>query len=138
MADLPALRTTTTGGGGVAGSLCLATAVIQALDAAKGPSTDDRAAGREPRTICEAYKETYPVLLRYNQVKDAAGVAPIWDRLAKCHKGEQQTILQQEFAKVCNAWLLDPELECTAVTTTALKQILVSFNFTGFGPDNLL
>ena len=127
MADLPALRATPGGVG-------IVTAVVQALVAARGAGAEG--GGCEPRTIREAYKETYPVLLRYNRVNDAAGVAPISDRLANCHKGEQQTILQQEFARVCNDRMLDPELVCPVVTI-ALKQMVVTFNFAGFGPDDL-
>jgi hypothetical protein len=132
MSDLPALRNPAGGGGGAGlGATEIAT-VVHALASAR--DAEDRP--REPRTIREAYKETYPVLLRYNRVKEATGVAPIWDRLANCHKGEQQTILQQEFAKVCAARTLNPELVCPVVTT-ALKQMVVSFNFAGFGPDDL-
>ena len=134
MGDLPALREPGGRGGpggGVMGAAEIAT-VVHALAAARG--SDDRA--REPRTIREAYKEAYPVLLHYNKVKDATGVAPIWDRLANCRKGEQQTILQQEFAKVCADRMLNPKLVCPVVTT-ALKQMVVSFNFSRFGPDDL-
>ncbi|KAI2493228.1 hypothetical protein MHU86_21302 [Fragilaria crotonensis] len=132
MSDLPALRNPVgVGGTGVLGATEIAT-VVQALAAAR--NTDDHT--REPRTIREAYKETYPVLLRYNRVTEATGVAQIWDRLANCQKGEQQTILQQEFAKVCADRMLNPELVCPVVTT-ALKQMVVSFNFAGFGPDDL-
>ena len=132
LADLPALRPLVGGSGvGRIGATELAT-VVQALATAKG--AEDRT--REPRTIREAYKETYPVLLRYNRVQEATEVAPLWDRLANCHKGEQQTILQQEFARVCANRLLNPELVCPVVTT-ALKQMVLSFNFAGFGPDDL-
>ena len=63
-------------------------------------------------------------------------VAPVWKRLANAHKSEQQTILQQEFAKVCSNRGLATELYCPVVTT-ALKQMITSFNFAGVGPDNL-
>ena len=89
-----------------------------------------------PKGIAEAYKETYPVLLRYNCVDGANKVAPVWRRLANAHKSEQQTILQQEFAKVCSNRGLTAKLYCPVVTT-GLKQMVTSFKFAGVGPDDL-
>ena len=107
--------------------------VVRALTGRSLTSGDDRA----PKTIEDAYKETYSVLLRYNRVDGAGAVAPVWKRLANAHKSEQQTILQQEFAKVCTTRAgLAAELYCPVITT-ALKQMIISFNFAGVGPDDL-
>lgn len=92
---------------------------------------------REAKTVKDTYRETYTVLLRYSRVEHAEDVAPLWDRLANAHKSEhQQTILQQEFAKVCQLKGLAPELYCPVVTS-GLKQMVVSFGFAGVGPDDL-
>ena len=132
--DLPALR-----GGPVDPRLLAPTAdtshlveVVRALTGRSLASGDERA----PKTIADAYKETYSVLLLFNRVDGADAVAPVWKRLANAHKSEQQTILQQEFAKVCTARGLAAELYCPVVTT-ALKQMITSFNFAGVGPDDL-
>ena len=132
LADLPSLRIRNSANSGAGVGATEIATVVQALASARG--VDERS--KEPRTIREAYKETYPTLMRYCRVQTAKEVAPLWDRLANAHKGEQQTILQQEFAKVCAHRRLNPELGCPVVTT-ALKQMVMSFNFTGFGPDDL-
>lgn len=91
---------------------------------------------REPKGVLEAYRETYPVLLRYCQVSTIEELAPIWSRLARCAKGEQQSVIQQEMTGVCVARGLTPDLYCPAVTT-GLKQMVASLNFAGNGPDDL-
>ncbi|KAI2507849.1 hypothetical protein MHU86_6629 [Fragilaria crotonensis] len=42
---------------------------------------------REPKGIMDAYRETYPVLLRYCQVNSVDELAPLWNRLARGSKG---------------------------------------------------
>ncbi|KAI2511047.1 hypothetical protein MHU86_3359 [Fragilaria crotonensis] len=91
---------------------------------------------REPKGIMDAYRETYPVLLRYCQVNSVDELAPLWNRLARGSKGEQQSIIQQELTKVCVDRGLTPDLYCPAVTTS-LKQMIASLNFVGNGPDDL-
>lgn len=91
---------------------------------------------REPKGVAEAYRETYPVLLRYCQVQNVDEVAPIWKRLANGTKGEQQSIIQQEMTRVCGGRGLTPDLYCPVVTT-GLKQMIASLNFAGNGPDDL-
>lgn len=91
---------------------------------------------REPKGIAEAYRETFPVLLRYCQVQTIDEVAPIWKRLANGAKGEQQSIIQQEMTRVCGGRGLTPDLYCPVVTT-GLKQMIASLNFVGNGPDDL-
>ena len=76
------------------------------------------------------------MLLRYNRVEGAEEVAPVWKRLVNAHKSEQQTILQQEFAKVYSSRGLAAELYCPVVTT-GLKQMVTGFNFAGVGPNDL-
>ena len=92
--------------------------------------------GREPKGVMEAYRETYTVLQRYCQVSAVDDLAPLWNRLARGGKGEQQSILQQELTKVCTARGLTPDVYCPAVTT-GLKQMVSSLNFAGHGPDDL-
>lgn len=92
--------------------------------------------GREPKGIMEAYRETYPVLLRYCQVASVEELAPLWGRLARGAKGEQQSVIQQEMTSLCVERGLTPDLYCPAVTT-GLKQMVTSLNFAGNGPDDL-
>ena len=63
-------------------------------------------------------------------------VAPVWVRLANCHKSEQYTLLSQEMQKVCMARGLSTEVYLPVVTT-ALKQMIVGFRFEGHGADDL-
>lgn len=92
--------------------------------------------GREQKGIMEAYRETYPVLLRYCQVATVEELAPVWGRLARGAKGEQHSVIQQEMTSVCAERGLTPDLYCPAVTT-GLKQMVTSLNFAGNGPDDL-
>ena len=103
----------------------------------EGDETATRGA-REPRTIVEAYKETYRTLLRFCDVSDPSNVAPVWSRLANCRKSEHQhhTVLTQELQRVCMARGLASELYTPMITTT-LKQMVVGFQFAGFGADDL-
>ena len=99
--------------------------------------TGGKGGAREAKTVKDAYRETYPVLLCYSRVERAEDVAPLWDRLTNAHKSEHQTILQQEFSKVCQLKGLAPKLYCLVVTTS-LKQMVVGFvGFAGVGPDDL-
>ncbi|KAI2510796.1 hypothetical protein MHU86_3582 [Fragilaria crotonensis] len=95
-----------------------------------------RAGGREAKGVVEAYCKTYPVLLPYCQVATVEELAPLWNRLGRGAKGEQQSIIQQEITSVCVKRGLTPDLYCLAVTT-GLKQMIASLNFTGNGPDDL-
>ena len=56
---------------------------------------------RKPKGVMEAYHETHTVLQYYCQVDNMDGLAPLWSRLARGSKGEQQSILQQELSWVC-------------------------------------
>ena len=91
---------------------------------------------REPKGVMEAYRETYTVLQRYCQVETVAELAPLWGRLARGGKGEQQSILQQELTRVCAARGLTPDVYCPVVSS-GLKQMVASLNFAGHGPDDL-
>ncbi|KAI2489206.1 hypothetical protein MHU86_25383 [Fragilaria crotonensis] len=91
---------------------------------------------REPKGVMEAYRETYPVLLRYCQVETIEELPPLWGRLARGAKGEQQSVIQQEMTNVCTERGLTPDLYCPAVTS-GLKQMVSSLNFAGNGPDDL-
>jgi hypothetical protein len=104
--DLP--RRASAGGGGppVGGADAMAAAVQQL--AANVGDLSDRGT-REPRGVLEAYRETHTVLQRYCQVATVEELAPIWSRLARGAKGEQQSILQQELTRVCTARGLTPE-----------------------------
>ena len=52
---------------------------------------------REPRSMREAYRETYILLLRHFRVATVKELAPIWGCL-------QQSMLQQELSRVCAEW----------------------------------
>lgn len=64
-------------------------------------------------------------------------MAPLWRRLANCAKSEQHTILTQEFfQRVCAEQKLATDVY-VPVVTTALKQMIVGFQFVGHGVDDL-
>ena len=137
-ADLPALAAPDL----VTGAEPVATALLRTLGLARAAAPggdevdDDRDGAKASRTIVEAYKETYTTLLRYGNVASPADVAPVWARLANCHKSEQHTVLTQEFQRVCMSRGLSAELYAPIITTT-LKQMVVSFQFAGHGVDDL-
>lgn len=131
-ADLPGQRRG--GGDTTVGTFDQMLTAVQRLAADAGEGGTRGA--REPKGVLEAYRETYPVLLRYCQVTTVDELAPIWSRLARCAKGEQQSVIQQEMTSVCVARGLTPDLYCPAVTT-GLKQVVSSLNFAGNGPDDL-
>lgn len=134
--DLPALAEKTD----ATGTTEALVGAIRALTAPRtGRATDgagDEAELREPKTVADAYRETYRTLLRFGNVGSVAELAPLWNRLANCHKSEQHTILTQEFHKVCMARGLSTEYYAPIVTTS-LKQMVVGFQFVGHGPDDL-
>ena len=101
-----------------------------------GADTDELGRSREPKTIADAYKETYRLLLRHCNVSDVDQVAPVWKRLANGHKREYQTLLTQELQKVCSAKGLSPTLYVPVVTST-LKQMITGLQFAGHSPDDL-
>lgn len=109
---------------------------LRALTAARGGADEGERTAKEPRTVADTYKETYRTILRYCNVRDLEGVAPLWSRLANCHKSEQHTVLAQELQKVCMARGLSTELY-TPVVTSGLKQMVVGFQFIGLGTDDL-
>ena len=133
--DLSALRPREPGrvDGGMDALALLAVAGIPAMPLGGGGGGGDRV----PKTVRDANKETFPLLLRFNRMDQAEGAAPIWARLANSHtKSEHQTTLQQEFARVCVIRGLAPELHCPVVTIK-LKQMVLSFRVAGIGPDDL-
>lgn len=136
--DLPALTTR----GEVRGTTEALVGAIRALTTPRVAGTDTGAAGsgdrssREPKSVAEAYRETYRTLLRFSNVGDVTELAPVWQRLANCLKSEQHTVLTQELQKVCMSRGLSTEYY-VPVVTTALKQMVLGFQFVGFGPDDL-
>ena len=95
------------------------------------------AARKEPKGVLDAYRETYTVLQRYCHVATVEELVPLWARLARGSKSEEQSILQQEFTRTCTKNRgLSPDIYCPIVTT-ALKQMVKSLNFVGHGPDDL-
>ena len=134
-ADLPGLASGRAGGG-VVGTDSTASLVgaLRALTRREGE--DGERLPREQKTIAEAYKETHRVLLRFCNVAHVDDVAPVWKRLANCHKSEQHTLLTQELQKVCVARGLSTQLYVPVVTTT-LKQMIVGFQFPGHSADDL-
>lgn len=107
---------------------------LRALSGREG-GTDDRAP-REPKGVHEVYRETYRTLLRFGNVAQVEQLAPVWRRLANCSKSEQHTILVQEFQRVCMARGLSTELY-VPIVTSALKQMVIGFQFAGHGVDEL-
>ena len=131
-ADLPAQATERDGAGDP-----ISAALLRTLGLARDAS--DRAEGgaaKAPKTIMESYKETYTTLLRYCNVATPDGVAPVWSRLANSHKSEQHVVLTQELQKVCRARGVSGELYAPVITTT-LKQMVMGFQFSGHGVDDL-
>jgi hypothetical protein len=133
--DLPGTNATTVGAVPVEAAATLVGA-LRALARGGGTDGDDEygRAAREPRTVAEAYKETYPLLLRHCNVTDVDSVAPVWKRLANGHKRERQTLLMQELQKVCGTKGLSTALYVPVVTTT-LKQMITGLQFAGRSAD---
>lgn len=135
--DLPAL--TATEGVGNTGTTATLIGALRALTQQREGGDDQQDRGRparETKSIVDAYKETHRVLLRFCNVASPDDVAPIWQRLSNCHKSEQHTLLTQEMQKVCMARGLSTELY-VPVVTTALKQMIVGFQFPGHSADDL-
>jgi hypothetical protein len=135
--DLPALthppdRTGLPGADAIAGAL----QALGATRAAGATGAEGEGSGKEPKTIREAYKETYKTLLRFCNVASAEEVAPLWSRLANCGKGEQHVVLTQELQRVCMSRGLSTDIY-VPVVTTALRQMIVGFQFSGHGIDDL-
>lgn len=134
--DLPVLvEPDRLGGGPGAETLAGALRLLDASRTTRGGREGEDAI-RAPKTIADAYKETFPTLLKYCKAETIKGVAPLWHRLANCHKGEQHIVLTQELQKVCMARGLSTELYVPVITST-LKQMVVSLQFTGYGADDL-
>ena len=132
--DLPALAEPDPTATEMTGTLVGA---LRALTGARPDAGHDgRTTSREPKKVQDAYKETYRTLLRFCNVTQPEDVAPVWSRLANCTKSEQHTILTQEFQRVCMSRGLGAELY-TPVVTAALKQMIVGFQFVGYGVDDL-
>jgi hypothetical protein len=135
-ADLPGLAMAT-GAGGADSDPAITGALLRALGLAGTVDGGDPAtSARAPKAIMEAYKETYPTLVRFCNAATIDGVAPVWLRLANCHKSEQHTVLTQEFQNVCMARGLATDLY-TPVITSTLKQMVTSLQFAGHGMDDL-
>lgn len=134
--DLAGLAVNAGGPGVDAGAATLAGA-LRLLGAARGAG-DGNGGGAlgTTKTIVDSYKETYPVLMKYCNVATAEGVAPVWGRLANCHKSEQHTVLTQELHKVCFSRNLSTDLYAPVITT-ALRQMVVGLQFTGHGSEDL-
>ncbi len=136
--DLPAHAAGRGGVGGAdgQGAAQVATQIAAALQTLTTARGGPGAEARDSKTIADAYKETYHVLLRFGNVATADEVAPVWRRLANAHKSEQSTILTQELNKVCMARGLSTELY-TPVVTSQLKTMILGFQFVGMGADDL-
>lgn len=111
-ADLLALATPPGLGGGDAATALLRTLRMAAPRGGEAEHGGEAGrGGRVTKSIVDAYNETYTTLLRYCcNVMTAESEAPVWTRLANCHKSEQHTVLTQELQKVCVARGLSSEL----------------------------
>ncbi|KAI2501865.1 hypothetical protein MHU86_12630 [Fragilaria crotonensis] len=133
--DLPALATRADTGGTTEALL----GAIRALSAPRGRAADEAEGdpgAREPKSVADTYRETYRTLLRFGNVDNVNELAPVWHRLANCHKSEQHVVLTQEFHKVCMSRGLSTEYY-SPIVTTSLKQMVVGLQFIGHGPDDL-
>ena len=131
--DLPALAAPDALTGEVTGTLAGA---LRVLTETRTRSDGGDRSTREAKTVQEAYKETFKILLRYGNVAEPADVAPIWQRLANASKSEYHTILSQELQRVCIARGLATDVY-VPVVTTSLKQMIIGFQFVGNGIDDL-
>jgi hypothetical protein len=114
----------------------LAGLVQNLAQAQRNAGMERRAQEREPKTIQEAYREIYPLLLRHCRVEDPLDVPMVWNRLANAQKGEYYTILNQECLAVCRTRGWAPELY-TPVITTTLRQAILAHQFAGTSTDDL-
>lgn len=110
---------------------------LRALTRATGGDVGggDGASTCEPKAIQHVYRETYGMLTRYCNVEQPKDVAPIWRRLANCAKSERHTIITQEFQRVCIERKLSTEIYVPIVTTN-VKQMILGFQFAGYGIDD--
>lgn len=141
MADLPGLRVPAAAPGGLQPyppqPLADLAGLVQNLaQVQQNAAGERRNADREPKSIQEAYRETYPLLLRHCRVEDPVDAPTLWSRLANAHKGEYYTILTQECMSVCRTRGWAPELY-TPVITTTLKQAILAHQFAGSSTDDL-
>ena len=122
---------------GVVGPESAATLVgaLRALTRREAGEDGTRVA-RDYKTVAEAYKETHRVLLRFCHVANVEDVAPVWKRLANCHKREQHTLITQELQKVCVGRGLSTQLYVPVITTT-VKQVITGLQFPGHSADDL-
>lgn len=83
-------------------------------------------------------QQNYQTLMPFCNGGHPDEVAPVWGRLANYAKSEQHTILVQEFQRVCMARGLSlTNLVCMLIVTSALKQMIMGFQFVGNGIDKL-
>ena len=111
-------------------------ALGDARGAGGGGAGDGARTPREPKSIADTYKETFQTLLRFCNVAEVTGVAPLWPRLANATKGEQHVVITQELQRVCMSRGLSTEVFVPVITTT-LKQMVIGFQFCGHGADDL-
>ena len=109
---------------------------IRALGDVRGSGGDGARTPREPKSIADTYKETFRTLLRFCNVAEGTGVAPLWPHLANATKGEQHVVITQELQRACMSRGLSTELFVPVITTT-LKQMVIGFQFCGHGADDL-
>lgn len=138
-AALPALNVPTDPlGGEVPGGLAVVLRVLARTGGVTTDQTEERA--HKPKSVAEhcCKEEIHRMLFRYDNVLQVSKLAPGWQRLTKCTKGEKSTIMVQELQKVlvCMARGLVTELY-TPVVITNLKQMLNGFQFVGHGADDL-
>ena len=135
--DLPGLAIGGREAGGAAtADLVGALQTLTARYSSAGEDADGDEGARAPKTIAEAYRETFETLLRFCDVVTVENVAPVWACLANCKKEEQHVVFTQELHKVCISRGLSTEIYAPIATTT-LKQMVVSFNFVGHSADDL-
>lgn len=138
-ADLLALATPPGLGGGDAATALLRTLRMAAPRGGEAEHGGEAGrGGRVTKSIVDAYNETYTTLLRYCcNVMTAESVAPVWTRLANCHKSEQHTVLTQELQKVCVARGLSSELAICPNHHYCPQANGRRFQFVGHGVDDL-
>jgi hypothetical protein len=79
---------------------------------------------REPKQITEVYRETYTTLVQTLQSQTHPKMShPCGNASRNSAKGEQHTVIANEFNRVCRAKGLAPELYCPIVTTTVKQMI---------------
>jgi hypothetical protein len=101
--DLPALVPLNVAAGKMTGTLVGALQALIEARAERGAGDGTRGVPQEPKTMQEAYRETYHTVVHYSVSATLWHSQKPWHPFADANKSENHTIIAQEFQCVCMA-----------------------------------